>query len=170
MLEFEDIMTLITKYRLALGLFIAALILSGVTAFPLSWELGWLTKWFGIDPALSPDHYRGLSFWLSTVDHGLRDTYSHHPWIAYGTDWLAFAHVAIAVYFIGPLMDPVKNEWVIYSGLIGCLLVIPLAMICGPIRGIPFYWRLIDCSFGVLGAVPLFYCLHLTRLMKKKHL
>ena len=62
-----------------------------------------------------------------------------------------------------------KNEWVIYGGLIGCLLVIPLAMICGPIREIPFYWRLIDCSFGILGAVPLLYCLHLTRLMKEKH-
>ena len=86
--------------------------------------------------------------------------------MGYGTDWLAFAHVVIAVYFIGPLVKPVKNEWVVYAGLIGCLLVIPLAWICGPIRGIPFYWRLIDCSFGVLGAVPLLYCLHLTRLMK----
>jgi len=28
-------------------------------------------------------------------------------------------------------------------------------MICGPIRGIPFYWRLIDCSFGVFGFIPL---------------
>jgi hypothetical protein len=45
-------------------------------------------------------------------------------------------------------------------------LVLPLALICGPLRGIPIYWRLIDCSFGVLGAVPLVYCLHLTRLMK----
>ncbi len=36
--------------------------------------------------------------------------------------------------------------------------VIPLALICGPIRGIPFYWRLIDCSFGVVGFVPLWVC------------
>ncbi len=25
-----------------------------------------------------------------------------------------------------------------------------------PIRGIPFFWRLIDCSFGVIGIVPLY--------------
>ena len=37
------------------------------------------------------------------------------------------------------------------------------ALLCGPLRGIPFGWRLIDCSFGVLGAVPLLYCLRLTR-------
>jgi hypothetical protein len=89
--------------------------------------------------------------------------------MAYGTDWLAFAHIVIAIYFIGPLLDPVRNEWVIHAGLIGCLLVLPLALVCGPLRGIPLYWcgrRLIDCSFGVLGAVPLLYCAHLTRLMK----
>ena len=86
--------------------------------------------------------------------------------MAYGTDWLAFAHIAIAVYFIGPLIDPVRNEWVLYAGLIGCILVLPLALICGPLRGIPLYWRLIDCSFGVFGALPLLYCVRLTRLLR----
>ena len=28
----------------------------------------------------------------------------------------------------------------------------------GAIRGIPFAWRLIDCSFGVFGCVPLLVC------------
>jgi hypothetical protein len=35
----------------------------------------------------------------------------------------------------------------------------PLALICGPIRGIPFYWQLIDCSFGFFGMIPLLLCL-----------
>ena len=39
--------------------------------------------------------------------------------------------------------------------LIACAGVIPLALICGAIRGIPFYWRLIDCSFGIFGLIPL---------------
>ena len=56
--------------------------------------------------------------------------------------------------------------WVFEFGLIACVLVLPYALVMGAWRGIPFYWRLIDCSFGVLGAVPLLYCLHLTRLMK----
>jgi hypothetical protein len=78
--------------------------------------------------------------------------------MSYGTDWLAFAHLVIAVAFIGPLKDPVRNIWVIQFGMYACLMVIPLALLCGPIRQIPFYWRIIDCSFGVLGIIPLFIC------------
>jgi hypothetical protein len=157
----------VTKYRLVLGFFILGLILSGITAFPLAWELRLLTHTLGIDTS-SPANHTGISFWLATVDRGLHETYAAYPWFAYGTDWLAFAHIAIAVYFVGPLINPVKNEWVIHAGLIGCLLVLPLALICGPLRGIPFYWRLIDCSFGVFGAIPLLYCLRLTHLIKKQ--
>jgi len=28
-------------------------------------------------------------------------------------------------------------------------------MACDPLRGIPPYWQLIDCSFGVFGIIPL---------------
>jgi hypothetical protein len=73
----------------------------------------------------------------------------------------------IAVYFIGPLVNPLRNDWVLYAGLLGCGLVLPLALICGPLRAVPFYWRLIDCSFGIFGALALLYCLHLTHLMRK---
>ena len=48
-----------------------------------------------------------------------------------------------------------RNAWVIDFGLIACVGVIPLALVFGPLRGIPFYWQLIDCSFGVFGFVPL---------------
>lgn len=75
--------------------------------------------------------------------------------MAYGTDWLAFGHIVIGLAFLGVLRDPIRNRWIVEWGMIACALVIPLAMICGPIRGIPFYWRLIDCSFGVFGIIPL---------------
>jgi hypothetical protein len=39
--------------------------------------------------------------------------------------------------------------------MIICVLVIPWALIFGSIREIPFYWTLIDMSFGVLGVIPL---------------
>lgn len=159
-------MSNIAKYRAVLSAFMLGLVLSGITAFPLAGELRLLTTWFGIDPSLPPEHYSGLAFWLATVSRGLHETYAAYPWMAYGTDWLAFAHIAIAVYFIGPLVNPLRNEWVLYAGLIGCVLVLPLAHICGPLRGIPLYWRLIDCSFGLFGAIPLLYCMHLTRLMR----
>jgi hypothetical protein len=41
-------------------------------------------------------------------------------------------------------------------------------MICGALRHIPFGWRVIDCSFGILGALPLWYCLHLTRRLDRR--
>ena len=91
------------------------------------------------------------------------NTYAKYPWLAYGTDWLAFAHLVIALFFIGPFIDPLKNVWVIRAGLAACVLVPVLALICGPIRQIPFGWRLIDSSFGVIGAIPLLYALRLTK-------
>lgn len=57
----------------------------------------------------------------------------------------------IAIAFIGPIRDPIKNIWVVQFGLIASILVIPFALIFGEVRGIPFAWRLIDCSFGLAG-------------------
>ncbi len=36
-----------------------------------------------------------------------------------------------------------------------CLAILPLALIAGPLRGIPLWWQLIDISFGVFGLIPL---------------
>ncbi len=154
------------RYRLVLGLFIAALVVSGLTAFPLLHELELLAGMLGIPTDAAPSSLHGLQFWIATVRDGLRDVHANHPWLAYGTDWLAFAHLIIALFFIGPWRDPVANAWVLKVGLAACAAVILLALICGPVRGIPFYWRLIDCSFGVFGALPLLYCLKLTRLLR----
>jgi hypothetical protein len=159
---------LIARTRLAIGIFIAGLVASGVTAFPLLHELDLLARLLGIGNAAAPDALAGLSSWIFKVRAGLRETHAHYPFIAYGTDWLAFGHIVIAVFFIGPLVDPVRNVWVIQAGLIACALVIPLALICGPIRAIPFYWRLIDCSFGVFGALPLWYALRLTKQLQQR--
>jgi hypothetical protein len=73
----------------------------------------------------------------------------------YGTDWLAFAHIVIAIAFIGPLRDPVKNLWVIEFGMIACILIIPWGIVFGSMRGIPPFWSLVDFSFGVFGFIPL---------------
>jgi hypothetical protein len=146
---------LLRRVRWLLAIVIAGLVLSGVTAFPLQWELEVLTRVLGIAGGEGQFPHGGLFWWLAHVRDGLRATYAAYPFVAYGTDWLAFAHLVLALLFIGPWRDPVKNLWVIDFGLMACALVIPLALICGAMRGIPFYWRWIDCSFGVLGAVPL---------------
>jgi len=37
-------------------------------------------------------------------------------------------------------------------------MVIPYALVFGGLRGIPLWWRLIDCSFGLFGFIPLWFC------------
>jgi len=158
--------SLLRRYRLILGTFFIGLVLSGVTAFPLLHELELLASLLGIAPDAAPLSLSGLPFWIATVRDGLRAMHASYPWLAYGTDWLAFGHIVIALFFLGPLRAPVPNAWVLKIGLVACAGVLPLALICGPIRGIPFYWQLIDCSFGIFGALPLLYCLHLTARLR----
>jgi hypothetical protein len=137
-----------------LWFFVVALLVSGLTAFPIRWEADLLQRIFGLGTFME-DLWPGMARWVSFVHQGLAETYQQYPFIAYGTDWLAFAHIVIAIAFWGALRDPVKNVWVVEFSMIACVLVIPLAMIWGPIREIPFFWRLIDCSFGIFGFVPL---------------
>jgi hypothetical protein len=151
------------RIRLTLAVFIAGLAVSGITAFPLLRELELLSAWTGADQIAHPAAQGGIATWIARVHEGLRVTYDAYPFIGYGTDWLAFGHLIIALFFLGPLADPVRNVFVLRVGLWACALVIPLALICGPIRGIPFYWRLLDCSFGVFGALPLWYALRQTK-------
>ncbi|MEG9436368.1 hypothetical protein JAO29_09345 [Edaphobacter sp. HDX4] len=152
----------IRRIRFWLSIFIIGLFLSGVTAFPLQTELGWLVSFFHLSSLQPIAESTGLLPWLERVNEGLSATNTRYPFLAYGTDWLAFAHLVIAVVFIGPYIDPVRNKWIITFGLIACAGVIPLALIAGHIRGIPVGWRLIDCSFGIFGAVPLLLCRRLT--------
>ena len=104
--------------------------------------------------------------WVDRVRLALEDVDARYPFVAYGTDWLAFAHLAIAVVFIGPLLDPVRNIWVIQFGVIACAGIVPLALIAGGIRGIPLGWQLIDISFGVIGVIPIVIAWRLTRRLE----
>ncbi|MCW3071420.1 MAG: hypothetical protein JWO44_1310 [Bacteroidetes bacterium] len=132
-------------------LFIVCLVLSGVTAFPIEAELAFLTVHASAFPHV-------IQNWLQTIYLSVRSTNDVYPYLSYGTDWLAFAHLVIAVVFIGPLKDPVKNIWCIQFGMIACVMIFPLAMIAGTVRHIPLYWQMIDCSFGVIGFIPLYFC------------
>jgi hypothetical protein len=144
--------------RFWLVLFMAGLFLSGVTAFPLQTELHWVLSILETPPIRRIAEATLLLPWIARVHHALSETNAQYPFLAYGTDWLAFAHLVLAVLFIGPYRDPVRNKWIITFGLIACGGVIPLALIAGHVRGIPLPWRLIDCSFGVFGAIPLVCC------------
>lgn len=144
------------RIRLLLIFFISALSVAGLTAIPLRWELGLLNQWFGMDSFLSPI-LPSMAEWISRVNASVQNGYGQYPLLAYGTDWLAFAHIVIAVAFIGPLRDPIKNIWVIEFGMIACILLIPWALIFGVVREIPLFWTLTDISFGALGIIPLWW-------------
>jgi hypothetical protein len=145
----------IKRIRLLLVLFIMGLVLSGVTAIPLETELNILAQ---ISSHFGIAEQSGVSAWIAKIQNALIETNAKYPFMAYGIDWLAFAHFVIAIAFIGPLRDPVKNVWVIEFGKIACAMVVPFALSLGAVRGIPIGWRLIDCSFGVAGIIPLWFC------------
>jgi len=153
-----DIRALKKRVRVLLLFFITGLVISGITAIPLVWELDVLNRLANSSWSPLPTLWPDLVAWLAWVHTGLQDTYHRYPFIAYGTDWLAFGHIVIAIAFWGPLKDPVRNLWVVEFGMIACVLVVPMALIFGPIRGIPLLWRLIDTSFGVFGIIPLWIC------------
>jgi len=151
------------RCRAAVGIFILGVVLSGITALPLQWELSILDRWTGsgqIAPTFVPQR---VGDFISFVHSGIEKTYAQFPFFGYGTDWLGFGHFVIAMFFVLPFIDPIKYRAVLYIGLVACAGVIFLALVAGPIRAIPAFWTLIDCSFGILGAIPLLYCLALTR-------
>ena len=153
--------TPLRRVRWLLAVFIAGLIASGLTAIPLAAEVDGLVRLAGADElvdrpgATAPPDW---AVWLVRVQSALRETSVRRPQLFYGTDWLAFGHVVIAIAFVGAWRDPVRNAWLFDFGLIACALVIPWALVFGHARGIPIWWRLIDCSFGILGAIPLIAC------------
>ena len=138
--------------------FIAGLVLSGLTAFPIETELAFITK-----PGIASND---LQQWINTVYQAIKITNANYPYLSYGTDWLAFAHIIIAITFIGPLRNPVRNIWVLQFGMIACAAILPLAFIVGPIRHIPMGWSLIDCAFGVVGIIPLYLCYRYTKKLE----
>jgi hypothetical protein len=130
----------------AIGLFI-----SGVTIWPAVSQLEFIVRTiWGDAPATGEIH----AFTLKVID-GLKHLEDDYAFLLYGYDWLAFAHIALAILFAGAARDPVRNKWVIQCGLIMCCLIPILAGICIPLRGIPFWWFFIDFAFAPAAALPL---------------
>lgn len=139
--------------------FIVCLALSGITAFPLISETEWMIRHVSSFPTLFQN-------WIVEVYQAVHQT----PGIVlYGTDWLAFAHLIIALFFIGVYRDPVRNKFTVLIGIIACVAVFPLAFICGPLRGIPFFHQLIDCGFGIIGLLPLGLVYSRIQRLEKQH-
>ena len=92
-----------TEIRNYILFFIFALVISGVTAFPIETELAFIYNHISFFPLF-------LQEWISKVYFAVETTNEHYPFLSYGTDWLAFAHLVIATAFLGPLLNPVKKH------------------------------------------------------------
>lgn len=144
------------RIRILLIFFMVGLVVSGLTAIPVHWEAAILKQFFGSASSFGgilPD----IAIWFDRIYEGVQKGFGQYPFLAYGTDWLAFGHIMIAIAFIGPLRDPVKNIWVIEFGMIACALVVPWAFVFSLVRAIPPFWTLVDMSFGVFGIIPLWF-------------
>lgn len=135
--------------RLHLSVFILLLIISGITAFPITTEINYLF-------AIRDSFPLFFTQWIEQLYASIHQT---PDVMLYGTDWLAFAHIVISLFFIPVYSNPIQHKVNIYIGMIACVLVFPLAFICGPIRGIPFFHQIIDCLFGLLGVLYLYFIL-----------
>ena len=147
-----------SRIRAGTVFFMVGLVLSGVTAIPIATEVRVAEGLIGEDMSAGGRIPAGAAAWLRAVRDAVETADARAPLLFYGTDWLAFGHVAIAIAFIGALRDPVRNRWLFQFGMIACALVPVWAFVFGPVRGIPVWWRLIDSAFGVLGFIPMWLC------------
>jgi hypothetical protein len=153
---------LLTRIRRWILLFIVLLVISGVTAFPVQTELHVMMRFQNLFPGF-------MHVWLVNLTNIIDQVARNYPYLLYGYDWLAYSHIVIALFFFGVYKNPIQNAWVLRVGMAACLGVFVLAFICGPLRGIPFFWTMIDCSFGFFGMFPLLIVQKLIRKLEKQN-
>jgi hypothetical protein len=139
------------KIKIAIIITIMGLLLNGISAVPLKSELNILLANSGMFPEF-------LRNWWTYVDKGVTNTNNNYPFMRYGFDWLAFAHLLIAIAFIGPLKDPIKNEWVVRWGMIASALSVVMALGWERMRAIPFWWSCIDAFIAIVAFIVLMIC------------
>jgi hypothetical protein len=142
----------------SLGLFV-----SGMTCYFLPWEL---TTIIDIVWGRGADAWTGFSemhTFILKMEAAIYHVNEHYPEMFLGTDYLGFAHILLAILFIGPIINPVKNIWVVHFGMICCVLVIPAAFLFGYLRGAPTMHYFVDASFGI-GAM-LFLLIAMRKIM-----
>lgn len=159
--------TPLRRVRFLLVFYSLALLASGLTVFWLPWETRVLVSVIWGDSAPDAGPLPGMHAWLVQCRDAIAFTEKTYPFMFYGTDWLGFAHVILAILFLGAARDPERNIWVIHCGLIACALVVIHAVFFVPLRGLPWEWILVDSSFGVFGCLPLLWILRDLRRMRE---
>lgn len=148
-------MNRLKRARWMLGIVAFGLLVSGMTVWPAISELRIVVRlvWGNAEPT------GVLHGFLLRAIEGLESAEANYPFLLYAHDWLAFAHIVLAILFAGAIRDPVRNKWIVQCGLIMCALVPVLAGVCIPIRGLPLAWFWIDFAFAPAAALPLWIAL-----------
>ncbi len=140
------------RIRWVIGAFIAGLTLTGLSVFPVVSVVNVLQAWAQLNlPECA------LTQWLLQVHQALQYNQQYYPFMLYTLDWLGFAHLLIALVFIGAWRDPVRNIWVIEFGMLACVLTFPAILLFGSNAQIPAFWWLLDAVFGAVGVTILGY-------------
>jgi hypothetical protein len=148
------------KIKTVIIITIIGLLLNGISAVPLQTELKMLLS----NPDSLPSFLRD---WWIYVQKGVQDTTRNYRFMRYGFDWLAFAHLLIAIAFFGPLKDPIKNEWVVRWGMIASALSVVMALGWEQRRAIPFWWSCIDASIALAAFLILLLCNNWIQQLKR---
>lgn len=74
---------LLKRIRILLILFIAGLIISGLTAFALEYEMSALSVWLPQPDAAQAGTYADFHAWILRIKAGLHATNENYPFIAY---------------------------------------------------------------------------------------
>ena len=143
------------RIRVLLVLFVLGLAFGCQIVLFVEPQLAWLKDMLGPGTRMG-QHFPNLSEWINHLYEGITETYSKYPFMAYCMDWLAFAQLAFIIFFIGAIIDPARNVWIIKSAMVICVMHILLAFGSGRFRGIPFFWQLLDSTFGIFGLVVLY--------------
>lgn len=166
MLNNNQIAVRIRRIRWMLSLVVLGLILSGLTTFPLIWEVNLLNTWLGSGSGLSglPE----VSGFISHIHEGVTLIDRQYPFLRYGLDWLGFAHIAIALAFLGPIQKPLEHYWIVSWAILVCILCVPAILIFGYAREMPMFWSFIDSGFPLLALIPLCIAFKNIQLLKNE--
>jgi hypothetical protein len=143
------------RIRILLIIFTIIFLISGLTVFPVEWEVQTVIKVVWGDGPVGTGFTAPVHQKFVEIRDALPILRAQYPFMFYGLDWLGFGFIVMAILFLGTIRDPIKNKWVIQWALINCILVIPFAAVFAPLRGMPWQWIFIDSSFGIVGVIPL---------------
>ena len=96
----------IGRARAMLAIVSFGLFMSGVTIWPAAWELKVCVEliWGNSEPTGT------LHRFIVETIAALEMLGAEYPFLLYGYDWLAFAHIVLAILFAGAIRDPVPQS------------------------------------------------------------